>query len=109
MQDYNGAGSGWAVLVVVGDWPNFGKSSGSGESRGERLGKGRERLMRVEVREKINKIRIYTATVTMHICTVTVANVYICTIIEGLMWSKFKRYCVILHLFLFCTSLHPLM
>ena len=43
MQDYSGTGSGWTVLVVVGDWPNFGKSSGSGESRGERLGKGRER------------------------------------------------------------------
>ena len=91
--------------MVVGDWPNSGESSRSDESRGEKLGKGRERLMRAEVREKINKIRIYTAIVTVHICTVTVANVYICTIIEGLMWSKFKRYCVnfvsfsILHIF----------
>ena len=31
--------------MVVGDWPNSGKSSGSGESRGERL-------MRAEVRKK---------------------------------------------------------
>ena len=43
MQDYSGAGSGWVVLVVVGDWPNSGESSGSSESRSERLGKGRER------------------------------------------------------------------
>ena len=61
--------------------------------------------MRAEVREKINKIRIYTAIVTVHIYTITVANVYIYTIIEGLMRSKFKRYCVnfaslsILHIF----------
>ena len=33
--------------------------------------------MRAEVREKINKIVIYTSTVTVQICTVTVANVYI--------------------------------
>ena len=46
--------------MVVGDWPNSGKSSGSGE-----------RLMRAKVREKINKIRIYTATITAHICIVT--------------------------------------
>ena len=56
------------VLVVVGDWANSGKSSGFGESRGERL-------MRAEVRKKINKIRIYTATITVHICTVTSTNV----------------------------------
>ena len=91
--------------MVVGDWPNSSESSRSDESRGEKLGKGRERLIRVEVREKINKIRIYTAIVTVHICTVTVANVYIYTIIKGLMRSKFKRYCVnfasfsILHIF----------
>ena len=46
--------------MVVGDWPNSGKSSGSGE-----------RLMRAKVREKINKIRIYTAIITAHICIVT--------------------------------------
>jgi len=93
--------------VVVGDWPNSGESSGSGESRGERLGKGRERLIRAEMREKINKIRIYIAILIVHICTVTVANVHIYTIIEGLIQSKFKRYCVnfayfsILHVFTF--------
>ena len=52
----------------------------------KRLGKGREKLrrvcggrglMRAHVREKINKIVIYTFTVTVQICTVTVANVYI--------------------------------
>ena len=69
--------------MVVGDWPNSGKSSGSGE-----------RLMRAKVREKINKIRIYIVIVTMHICIITIANLYIYTIIEGLMQSKFKKYCV---------------
>ena len=40
---------------------------------------GEERLMRAEVREKINKIVIYTSTVIMQICTVTITNMYIYT------------------------------
>ena len=40
---------------------------------------GEERLMRAEVREKINKIVIYTSTVTMQICTITITNMYIYT------------------------------
>ena len=55
---------------------------------------GEERLMRAEVREKINKIVIYTSTVIVQICTVTVANVYIYTTIVELMQSKFRKYCV---------------
>ena len=51
-------------------------------------------LMRGEVREKINKIVIYTSTVTVQICTVTVTNVYIYTTIVGLMQSRFRKYCV---------------
>ena len=55
---------------------------------------GEERLMRAKVREKINKIVIYTSTVTVQIGTVTVANVYIYTTIVELMWSRFRKYCV---------------
>ena len=65
--------------------------------------------MRAEVREKINKIVIYTSTVTMQICTITVANVYIYTTIAGLIWSRFRKYYVNFASFLFCTILHPLM
>ena len=46
------------------------------------------------MREKMNKIRIYIVIVTMHICIITIANLYIYTIIEGLMQSKFRKYCV---------------
>ena len=55
---------------------------------------GEERLMRAEVREKINKIVIYPFTVTVQICTITIANVYIYTTIAGLMWSRFRKHCV---------------
>ena len=55
---------------------------------------GEERLMRAEVREKINKIVIYPFTVTVQICTFTIAYVYIYTSIAGLMWSRFRKYCV---------------
>ena len=50
--------------------------------------------MRVKVRKKINKIRIYIATITMHICTVTIANVYICMTIVRLIRSRFREYCI---------------
>ena len=43
-------------------------------------------------REKINKIINASATVTVHICTVTVAMVHLCTFLHPLMlvffWSK---------------------
>ena len=49
---------------------------------------------RIDEREKIITIVIYTSTVAMQICTVTVANVYIFTTIAKLMRSKFRKYCV---------------
>ena len=111
--DCGGVGGVWVVLVVVGDWVFIFFFTL------KRLGKGRERLMRVcggrglmrvEVREKINKIVIYTSTVTVQICTVTVANMCIYTTIVGLMWSRFRKYFVnFAFFFLFCTILHPLM
>ena len=53
--------------------------------KGEReLTKKREN-MTWEVREKIIKKIKYKATVTVHICTVTIANVQICTLLEALM------------------------
>ena len=113
MLDCGGVGGVWVVLVVVGDWVFIFFFTL------KRLGKGRERLMRVcggrglmrvEVREKINKIVIYTSTVTVQICTVTVANVCIYTTIVGLMRSRFRKYFVnFAFFFLFCTILHPLM
>ena len=54
----------------------------------------------MEKREKkrcereINKIIRYTFTVIVHICTVTVANVYIYTVLERLMWKIFGAKCV---------------
>ena len=50
---------------------------------------------------EINKIIGYTATVTVYICTVIVANVSICTILEGLMWKIFGVKCV--KLVVFCV------
>ena len=62
--------------------------------------------MRAHVREKINKIVIYTSTVTVQIvtvqiCTVTVANVCIYTTIVGLMRSRFRKYFVNFAFFFF--------
>ena len=94
MLDCGGVGGVWVVLVVVGDWVFIFLFTL------KRLGKGRERLMRVyggrglmrvEVREKINKIVIYTFTVTMQIFMVTVANVYIYTTITGLIRNRFRN------------------
>ena len=97
MLDCGGVGGVWVVLVVVGDWVFIFLFTL------KRLGKGRERLMRVcggrglmraEVREKISKIVIYTFTVIVQICMVIVANVYIYTTIAELMRSRFRKYCV---------------
>ena len=44
---------------------------------------------RVRWREKNGKILNAKATVTMHICTVTVAFMYLCTILHPLMWFFF--------------------
>ena len=122
----------WVVVVKVGSvglrwcWWWLGGASGCWwlgfhlllhvEEAGEReretdesmWGRG---LMRAHVREKINKIVIYTFTVTVQICTVIVANVYIYTTIVGLMLNKFRIYYVkfVFLYFLFCTILHPLM
>ena len=52
----------------------------------------------IEEREKKYKIINRSATVTMHICTVTVAIVHKCTILHPLMWVFFGQKCVkILH------------
>ena len=70
-------GISWVVVVVIEWW------LGSVES----VGKGG--LMRAEVREKNNKIVIYTSTVTVQIF-----NVYIYPTIAKLMQSRFRKYCV---------------
>ena len=49
---------------------------------------------RIDEREKINKIVIYTSAVTVQICTVTIANVYICMTIVRLIRSRFREYCI---------------
>ena len=117
MLDCGGVGGVWVVLVVVGDWVFIFfftlKRLGKGRERLMRVC-GRRELMRVEVREKINKIVIYTSTVTVQIvtvqiCTVTVANVCIYTTIVGLMRSRFRKYFVNFAFFFyfaqFCTHL----
>ena len=43
---------------------------------------------------KNNKILNARATITVHICTVTVANVQICTLLEALMLSIFETKCI---------------
>ena len=48
----------------------------------------------IEEREKQYKIINISATVTMHICTVTVAIVHKCTILHLLMWVFFGPKCV---------------
>ena len=53
----------------------------------------RKRESEVE-RGKNNKISNARATVTGHICTVTVAFVYLCTILHLLMWVFFWSKCV---------------
>ena len=40
-------------------------------------------------REKINKIINASATITVHICTVTVAIMHLCTFLHPLMWVFF--------------------
>ena len=48
----------------------------------------------IEEREKKYKIIKRSATVTVHICTVTVAIVHKCTILHPLMWVFFGPKCV---------------
>ena len=63
------------------------EGEGEGEREREREKSDGERR---EVREKIYKIMICTTTITVHICTVTVAIVHKCTILHPLMWIFFS-------------------
>ena len=56
------------------------------------VGKERENL-KVD-REKKNKLLIYIATITMQICTVTIASVYIYTFLHPLIWVVLEKNCV---------------
>ena len=62
-----------------------------------------------ERREKKYKIIDKRATVTVHICTVTVAIVNKCKILHSLMWIFFAQNVKIEQLFLFYKILHILM
>ena len=53
------------------------------------VGKQRENL-KVD-REKKNKLSIYIATITVQICTVTIATVYIYTFLHLLMWVVLEK------------------
>ena len=53
------------------------------------VGKERENL-KVD-REKKNKLSIYIATITVQICTVTIATVYIYTFLHPLMWVVLEK------------------
>ena len=59
----------------------------------------REKMRKTETnqrheREKINKIINRRATITVHICMVTVAIMHKCTILHPLMWVFFEPKCV---------------
>ena len=82
-------GISWVVVVMIEWWLDSVESVGKGG------------LMRAEVREKINKIVIYTSTVTVQIF-----NVYIYPTIARLIQSRFRKYCVNFAPFFI---LHPLM
>ena len=65
----------------------------------EQAAKERKKMRKTESnqrqeREKINKIINASATVTVHICTVTVAMVHLCTFLHPLMWVFFWSKCV---------------
>ena len=60
---------------------------GVGFADGEEREKKRSKL-------EIIKIMYRRATVTVHICTVTVAFVHLCTILHPLMWVFFWSKCV---------------
>ena len=66
---------------------------GGSESESE-SGSGSNQRYRKKEREKTNKIINRSATVTVHICTVTVAIVHKCTILHPLMWVFFEPNCV---------------
>ena len=53
-----------------------------------------QRQARDKEREKITKILNASATLTVHICTVIVAIVHLCTILHPLMWVFFGSKCV---------------
>ena len=52
-------------------------------------------------KKKNTKILNARATVTMHICTVTVALVHLCTILHPLMWVFFCSKCAYLNIFFY--------
>ena len=56
------------------------------------VGKQRENL-KVD-REKKNKLLIYIATITVQICTVTIASVYIYIFLHPLIWVVLEKNCV---------------
>ena len=63
-----------------------------------------------EEREKIIKILNASATITVHICMITVAIMHKCTILHPLLWVFFWPKCVKgITFFLFCNTLHKLM
>ena len=81
----------WWVVELGGRWSiNFVRLKGRGRGRGREREREKSDGERREVREKIYKIMICTTTITVHICTVTVAIVHKCTILHPLMWVFFS-------------------
>ena len=52
------------------------------------------RVKAIRDKKKISKILNASATVTVHICMVTVAIMHKCTILHPLMWVFFEPKCV---------------
>ena len=67
------------------------------------------RATREKEREKIIKILNIGATVTVHICMVTVTIVHLCTILHPLIWVFFGQNVQNKGFFVFRKTLHPLM
>ena len=74
----------WRSLMIGGS---------ESESESESGSESNQRYRKKE-REKTNKIINRSATVTVHICTVTIAIVHKCTILHPLMWVFFEPNCV---------------
>ena len=62
----------------------------------------RVRATKDNEREKITKILNASATITVHICTVTEAIVHLCIFLHSLMWIFFWWKCVKWRVFFFC-------
>ena len=82
------------LMIYRRQWFNDRGNGGMIWSNEERESEVRWPKPRDKEREEIIKILNASATVTMHICTITVVIVHLCTILHPLMWVFFWPKCV---------------